>query len=42
MATDNESIARFGRKEKIIDNSNLYGQVAGELYRDSYMNNYKN
>lgn len=41
VATNNSSIARFGRKEIIIDNENLYGQTAGETYRDSYLNEYK-
>lgn len=42
VAVDNTSIARFGRKEIIIGNENLYWQLAGETYRDSYMNEYKN
>ena len=41
VATNASSIAKFGRKEIIISNENLYWQVAGETYRDSYLNEYK-
>lgn len=42
VATDNTSISKFWRKEKIIWNENLYWQTAGETYRDSYLAEYKN
>lgn len=42
VALDNTSIAKFWRKEIIIWNENLYWQTAGETYRDSYLNKYKN
>lgn len=40
FATDNDSINKFGRKEVVLDN-NTYGETAWEIYRDSYLNEYK-
>lgn len=41
VVVDNDSISRFGRKEIIVSANNAYGETAGETYRDSYLNEYK-
>lgn len=41
LAEDNTSIAKYWRKELIITNEAIYWETAAELYRDSYLANYK-
>lgn len=39
-ATDDESIAKFGRKEQTIVNQNIYGETSANQYRDEYLAKY--
>ena len=41
VAVNNESIARFGRKEIIVSSDNAYWETAGNEYRNNYLNEYK-
>ena len=41
VATDNDSITKFWRKEVIVSADNAYWETAWETYRDSYLNEYK-
>lgn len=41
VAVDNDSINKYGRKEIIVSADNAYWETAGETYRDSYLNEYK-
>lgn len=39
-AEDQESIEKFWRREKTVVNGNIYGNTAGEIYRDSILAKY--
>lgn len=39
-AEDQESISKFGRKEQTVVNTNIYGNEAGVIYRDSILAKY--
>lgn len=39
-AEDQESIAKYWRKEKTVMNMNIFWNTAAEIYRDSYLNKY--
>lgn len=39
-AVNQESIDKFGRREKTVVNQNIYGNEAGEIYRDSILAKY--
>lgn len=39
-ATDDESIAKFWRKEQTIVNQNIYGETSANQYRDEYLVKY--
>ena len=39
-ATDDESIAKFWRKEQTIINQNIYGETSANQYRDEYLAKY--